>query len=69
MEVEQMSKDDDLAQRKGAADFKRSTKTSALQELFGSSFRPPSGKEKPYKDAWKNAKKQHEKKQSKKSWW
>ena len=64
-----MGKGTDRAQHLGAEHFKRSKRTGAFEELVSPSYNPPSGYEKPYKAAWKEAKKQHEKKESKKSWW
>jgi hypothetical protein len=64
-----MGKGTDRAQSKAAKDFKSSTRQGAFESVFNNKYSPPSGHEKPYKDSWREAKKQHEKKESKKSWW
>jgi len=64
-----MGKGTDHAQRKAAKDFKRSTTQGVIYSIFSPAYSPPSGYKKPYDDSWKEAKRQHEKKRSKKSWW
>jgi hypothetical protein len=64
-----MGKGTSGAQSRGTRDFGASVKQGAIDSVLSPKYSPPSGYEKPYKAAWKEAKKQHEKRQSKKSCW